>query len=402
MKPILDGVRVLDFGHFIAGPFCGALLADFGADVIRVERPQGANDRFLVPLSEPPNVGGALYQQVNRNKRSLALDTNRPEGIAVATDLIRQADVVIANFPDRVLRALKLDYATLSAIKPDIILCTCNAYGGVDSLSDKPGFDGIGQALSGAMEMTGDPTGPRKAYAHYVDFSTAALSAFGVALSLMKRTQTGKGDHVRTSLLHTALSIMNSTLIEASVTGVDRRGTGNRAQLAGPADCFATRDGHILVQVVGGSMFRRIADVVGHPEWLTDRRFTTDETRGENGAVLSGAVADWCRTRTTQECIAALEAAGLPAAPVVSPIDVMADPAVAGRGFFSDVSVPGVAKPVPVAGSPVALASAGASEPTVAPALGAHSREVLQGIGYGASAIQGLIDRGVVLASDSV
>lgn len=398
MKAVLDGVKVLDFGHFIAGPFCAALLADFGADVIRVERPQGANDRYLVPLSEAPGADGAMYLQVNRNKRSLALDTSGDEGRAVMVDLIRKADVVIANYPDRILKALGLDYATLTAIKPDIVLCTCNAYGGSDSLSDKPGFDGIGQALSGAMEMTGDANGPRKAYAHYVDFSTAALSAFGVAMSLLNRERTGSGDHVRTSLLHTALSIMNSSLIEAAVTGVDRRGTGNRSQLAGPADSYATEDGHVLIQVVGNSMFRRIADVVGHPEWKDDNRFATDEKRGEHGDELSGAVAAWCRTRTTAECLEALEAAGLPSAPIVAPIDVMSHPTVAGRDFFAEIVAEDVPKPVPVAKPPIRSGATGATATAAAPALGAHSKDILRELGYSEAAIDVLVASGTVRA----
>ena len=290
MQGILDGVRVLDFGHFIAGPYCGALLADFGADVIRVERPQGNNDRFLMPCGEDHHDNGALYLQVNRNKRSLALDPFSPAARPVLEDLIRSADVVIANLPEPTLKSAGLDYASLTAVKPDIILCTCSAYGHNGPDAAKTGFDGIGQAMSGAMEMTGEDGSPRKSYAHFVDFSTASLSAFGIVLALMDRTRTGKGQQVRMSLLHTALAVMNGTLIEHAATGIARRGTGNRAQLTGPADCMKTKNGHILVQAIGSSMFRRWAKLVGKPEWIEDKRFADDQLRGDNGAVLSEAM----------------------------------------------------------------------------------------------------------------
>ena len=399
MSRILDKVRVLDFGQFIAGPYCGALLAGYGADVVRIERPEGNSDRFLVPLDGAASSGGALFQQVNQNKRSLSLDIRAPAAADVIRDMIESADVVIANFPDRALKAMGLDYASLASIKPDIILCSCNAYGGEGDQANLLGFDGIGQAISGAMAMSGDAGQPRKSFVHFVDYATACLSAFGVVVALMNRASTGEGEHVRLSLLHTALTMMNTTLIEEAVTGVGRTGTGNRAQLAGPADTFATSDGFLLVQVVGGAMFRRLARLLGREEWLDDPRFATDEARGAHGDILSAVMAEWCADKTTEACARALAEVGLPSAPVLAPADVLDHPLVRNGQFFPSES--GVGGPPPTAGMPIArppvsFRTVRPAPGKPAPAIGQHSREILTELGYDDCRIKDLIDAGVV------
>ncbi|HET7527277.1 MAG TPA: CoA transferase, partial [Burkholderiaceae bacterium] len=186
---VLVGIRVLDFGRFIAGPFCGALLADHGADVIRVDKVGGSEDRFLLPLA--PSGEGGLYMQVNRGKRSLTLDPNTAEGRIIVGKLIVGADIVIANLPDATLQTMGLDYASVSALNPRTILVATNAFGKSGPDAHKLGFDGIGQALSGAVYMAGDPGAPRRAAVSWVDFGTAISAAFGALLALMARERTG-------------------------------------------------------------------------------------------------------------------------------------------------------------------------------------------------------------------
>jgi crotonobetainyl-CoA:carnitine CoA-transferase CaiB-like acyl-CoA transferase len=282
-KRPLAGIRVVDFGQFVAGPLAAALLADFGADVIRVERPDGGADRYVQPIGDNAPEG-AVYLQLNRNKRSLALDPFDERAREIVDRLIRHADVIIVNAPEATREAMGLSWERVTAVNPRLILSSCTAFGS-GPLGNVPGFDGIGQAMSGAMHMTGKDGEPRKAYVHYVDHLTAVLSALGIMMALRDREFSGCGQHVETSLLRSALLTMAANLIEEDALRVGRPGIGNRAHLAAPADVFATRNGHVLIQIIGNGMFRRCARLMQHPEWIDDPRFASDEKRGAHGAI---------------------------------------------------------------------------------------------------------------------
>jgi len=395
---ILAGIRVLDFGQYIAGPYCAALLADFGADVVRVERPEGNVDRSVVPLGTDESGEGALYHALNRNKASLALDLKRREARPVLDRLLARADIVVANLPPRGLKALGLDWERLHGLNTRAILVSCTAYGSKGERRDVVGFDGVGQAMSGAMHMTGTDGEPRKAFANYVDFSTAALSAFGVLLALRRREMTGEGTQVEASLLHTAVAMTATTLIEEHVRRPGRVGTGNRSQLGAPADLFRTRDGWILVQTVGEEMFGRIARLVGRPEWPADARFASDSARGRHGAEISAGVQAWCGERSSAECLAAFDAAALPAAPVLRPRQILEHPLAASEGWFQWVEAAGL-PPLPVVTPPLHVHAAPGEVRSAAPRLGADSRAVLARYGFGDSEVEALVGSGVVQAS---
>ncbi|HYF20612.1 MAG TPA: CoA transferase, partial [Ramlibacter sp.] len=239
MRKVLEGVRVLDLGRFIAGPFCAALLADYGADVIRVDRVGGSEDRHIVPVSAQGE--GALFLQVNRNKRSIALDIDCDDGRAVLHELVRRADVVVANMPARTLQNLGLDYQTLRRIQPDIILAASSAFGSAPSLRDRIGFDGVGQAISGAVHVTGLPDQPMKMMVPVIDFATAMACALGTVMALYERRISGMGQEVGASLLQTGLNLASGTLIEEAVLRVDRQATGNRAPHYAPSDIFRVK-----------------------------------------------------------------------------------------------------------------------------------------------------------------
>ena len=263
MPGVLDGIRVLDFGRYIAGPFCAALLADLGAEVIRVERIGGGEDRFIIPVCDGKDGCGALYLAMNCNKRGMTLDPACPQGREIVKKLVATADVVIANLPPAVLRSLALDLDSLRQVKPDIILTTATGFGAGGPLSHKHGFDGIGQAMSGAVYLTGTPEQPTMLKASWVDFGTASLSAFGTLAALIERGKSGRGQKVEGALLRTALAFANAQLIEQAVTGVNRVATVNRGFNNAPGDIFKCRDGWIIVTVIGGPMFRRWCRMVG-------------------------------------------------------------------------------------------------------------------------------------------
>ena len=391
---VLEGIRVLDFGRFIAGPFCAALLADYGADVIRVDRVGGSEDRYIVPVSEQGE--GALFLQVNRNKRSISLDIDSEDGKAVLQKLVRTADVVIANMPPRTIEGLGLDYESLRRIKPDVIVTAASAFGAAPSMRDRPGFDGVGQAISGAVHMTGLPDQPMKMMVPVVDFATAMACAMGTMMALYERKASGMGQEVGASLLQTALNFASGSLIEEAVLRVDRKATFNRAPHYAPSDIFRVKDGWIITQVIGPGMFKRWARLIGKPELVHDERFPDDLKRGEHGEFLSGLMSEWSAQFTRAEALARLEEARIPAGPVNSPREVLDDEAIRASGAFHMVEYPGIEQPVPLVAPPVALSRTPPRIERRAPTAGEHTDQILQELGYAASAIGELRARGVV------
>jgi len=394
VSAVLHGVRVLDFGRYIAGPYCAALLAEYGAEVIRVERRGGGEDRSVAPVA--PSGDGALFLQMNRNKLSLTLDPMADEGREIVRRLVATADVVVANLPPAVLAAMRLDYASLRAVKPDVILTTVSAYGRGGPLSARLGFDGIGQAMSGAAYMGGEPGRPSRAAVSWVDFATALHAAFGTLVALMSRARTGTGQVVEAALLPTAVALNGVTLLEQAVLHRNRRPTGNRGQLSAPSDVFRTRDGWVLCQVFGNPMFGRWAALMGEERWRTDPRFRDDISRGDNGGAICERMVAWCADRTTAEALDALERAGIPGAAVLTPQEVLDDPQVAATGVLEPVDYPGLTRPAPVARVPVWLSETAPAPRHRAPLVGEHTDAILAQLGYGPDAIAELRRKGVV------
>jgi len=394
MRKVLEGIRVLDFGRYIAGPYCACLLADMGADVIRVEKRSGSEDRWTSPVAEGGE--GSLFMQVNRNKRGITLNPMKDGGREVVRRLVETADVVVANLPPQTLEAMGLDYATLVETKPDVILATVSAYGHGGPWSHRVGFDGVAQAMSGAMYLTGHPEEPMRLYYPWVDFTTAILTAYGTLAALMERERTGRGQQVEGALLMSALTVANGTLVEQAVIEADRVATGNRGQIAAPSDCFRTKDGWVLVMVIGQPLFARWAELMGEDHWLTDPRFVDDISRGNHGEVISERMARWCATRTTDECLAALDEARIPAGPVLSPQQALDHEHVRAMQFMVPVDYPGLPRPAPVADTPVRLSETPGGVRQRAPVLGEHTDEVLAEVGYDAAAIAALRVAGVV------
>jgi crotonobetainyl-CoA:carnitine CoA-transferase CaiB-like acyl-CoA transferase len=395
VSQVLSGIRVLDFGRYIAGPYCGALLADYGADVIRIEKRNGGEDRFVTPISD--SGAGSMFMQMNRNKRSITLDPMRPDGADVVRRLVATADVVIANLPAPTMKTMGLDYQNLRAIKEDIILATASAFGAEGPYAERVGFDSIGQAMSGAIYMTGEPGRPYRCAASYVDFGTALGLAFGTLAALMERRRTGRGQIVEGALLRTALNMMGPALIEQAVIQADRVPIANRGQTFAPSDILPTKDGFVLVAVVGQPLFERWARLMGDEDhWLNDPRFKDDLARGDNGEAISARMREWCFDRTTAEAIAELEKARIPAGPVLTPQQALDDPHVKATGYLQPVTYPGMAKPAPLPGSPVILSETPGEIRRRAPLLGEHTDEILTSIGYTVSEIESFRAREIV------
>ncbi len=394
MSEVLKGIKVLDFGRYIAGPFCATLLGDLGAEVIRIEKVDGSEDRFLSPITAEGD--GALFLQLARNKQSMTLNPMKPEGREIVKKLVATADVVVANLPPDTLQALGLDYESLATIKPDIILTMISAFGRGGPYSNRVGFDGLGQAMSGNMYMSGAPDQPVKAYAPFIDFGTASLAAFGTMSALFERQKTGKGQIVEGSLFNTALTMMNGTVIEQAAIQRNRVATLNRSQTSAPADTFKTKDGWVLVQSVGGPLFKRWAELMGEDHWLHDDRFKTDISRGDNGEIISERLATWCAERTSQEVLNEMEQARIPAGPVLSPQQVLEDPHVAEKGLFEPVTYPGLDRPAPLMKTPVELSATPGAIRTRPPKLGEHTNEIMLELGFNHDQIRDLREKRVI------
>ena len=392
MTAVLEGIKVLDFGRWIAGPYCAHILATLGANVVRIERPKGEDDRYLMPVSA--NGEGAQFLQCNGGKRCLTLEMTSPEGRSVMRRLIEQADVVVANYSPNALKHFGLNYQTLREVKDDIILATATAYGTDGPMAERIGFDGVGQAVSGAIWLTGEPGKPYRAATAPIDFSTSLSLAYGVLAAVIGKMRTGKGAHVEASLVGTSLNIMNQILMEEATGYNHRVPTGNRSPMSGPSDVFRASDGWFIMQVIGQKVFQRWTKIVGRPDLLEDPRFANDSLRGKNGEELSRIMQEWCAERTREECIRILGEASIGCGPVLSPGEVMGGALDLRTTFMRDVAFPG-SRGIPLVPPPARLSN-GTVEIDRPPLLGEHSDEVLAEYGFSASEREALRQGGII------
>jgi crotonobetainyl-CoA:carnitine CoA-transferase CaiB-like acyl-CoA transferase len=392
MARALEGIRVIDFGRFIAAPYCAMMLADFGADVIRVERREGGEDRRVGPVVESGE--GGLYLNVNRNKRAMTLDLGHRESAKIVRRLVESADIVIVNLPINVMKRAGLDYESLSAIKPDIILVMASAFGPDGPYANRVGFDGVAQAMSGAMSLTGFADAPVRDIVSFVDYGTALHAAFGAMIALYDRQKTGRGSLIDVSLLATGVTFMTPLLMERAATGIRRERQGNTGYYTAPSDVYRTSDGWIIVPTIGDDMFRRWAGLVGREELIADPRCVDDIARGSNHALINEVMAEWCAKRTRDEAIGELERARIPCGPVYDLGEVLADPQVNARGLLEEVEQAGN-QSVPLARTPVRI-NGEQNRLSRAPALGEHTDGVLAEIGFSAEEIAELRKTGAI------
>lgn len=381
---ILKGIRVLDFGRYIAGPFAGALLADLGADVIRIEKVDGSEDRYTTPVNPGSEDGevGSMFLHLNRNKRGITLNPKKPGSDVVKRRLIESADVVLANMPQSGLKDIGIDYASLVAIKPDIILASSSAFGASGPFGDRVGFDGVAQAMSGNLHLTGEENQPTRNFHPYVDFTTGALNTVAILSAIMHRQQTGEGQEVQGALLASALTVAGGTLIEQALTNANRVASGNRGQTAAPSDTFKTKDGWVLVSAVGQPLFERWARLMEEDFWLTDSRFSDDATRGIHSEIISNRMQQWTKTRTTAEVIEALDTARIPCGEVLTPEEALNHPQIQAMDYLEDLSYPGVEGTYPLPRIPIEFSKIERSQPRRPPLLSEHTADILIDLGF--------------------
>ncbi len=391
---ILNDIRVLDFGRYIAAPVCASLLADLGAEVIRVDRVDGSEDRYLMPVSDTGD--GSVYLHANRNKLGMTLDPVKPEGRKIVRQLVERADIVVVNLPESTLGDMGLDYETLKAYRSDIILTSISGFGNTGPYAERIGFDIIGQAMSGTMHLKGEPGNPTRCFTAYVDFVTALTAAYGTLAAIMHRMQTGEGQVVSANLLRSGVNMAQIFNIEQYVTGLNRQATGNRGQYGGPVDLCRTKDGAVVIHVIGNPLFKRWANLVDRADLLNDPRFKSDADRAKNGEVLSEIAKAWCVQYRTDEAIALMEEARVPCSPVLKPGEILRDPHVLQAEMISFHDYPGIDRPVPLAESPFELSAVETTIRRRPPLNGEHTDEILNSLGYDAVQISQLRKKRVV------
>ncbi|HEV8587063.1 MAG TPA: CoA transferase [Methylomirabilota bacterium] len=371
-----DGVRVLDLSRMLAGPYGSMLLADLGADVIKVEAPDGGDPMRAMGPPFLPDGASAYFLAINRNKRSVVLDLSKPAARDVFLDLVAQCDVVWENFRPGVMERLGLGYAALSTVNPALVMCSLSAYGQDGPYRDWPAFDLALQAMGGAMSMTGAPGGdPVRMGLPMGDLSGGMFGAFAVAGALLRRVRTGQGTHVDLSLLDCQVSLLSYLAQYFWTDGVVPGPMGSAHASVVPYGSLATRDGHLIVAVFE-RFWPAFCRAAAHPEWTADPRFAANADRVANRAALMTLIERAFAERTTEEWLPRLRAEGVPAAPIQTVDRVLEDPQVRHRGMVVEVEHPGHGR-VPTLGTPIKLAGAAPLEPAPPPRLGQHTDEVL-------------------------
>ncbi len=391
-KPILDGIRVLDFGRFIAAPYAGQLLADLGAEVIRVERPKPEPDRLRGPYLD----GNSIYfVTLNRNKKSVAFEMFTDAGRRLLDDLIAKTDILISNFSPRAARGLGFTKERLTALNPRLIVLSITAYGPDGPDAERIGFDTLAQARSGAMRCNGEEK-PYFNHLPYVDFSTAVYGGFGLMAALYERERTGEGQWIDVSLMETVSAFVGSygMIAEASLLGKPRQQQGNSLIFA-LGDCLQAKDGDFVIFNVIGNMWPRLCEMIGHNELLDDERFATDESRYAHRDTIIPYIAEWIANTTVPDILQHAETHRIPFERVSTVGDLAQDAHAAARGMFPIVSQPGVGD-IPVSRVGVSMSGHDPAQLNPAPSIGEHTTAVLKDwLGYDPAQFQALRDQGV-------
>jgi crotonobetainyl-CoA:carnitine CoA-transferase CaiB-like acyl-CoA transferase len=391
----LHGVTVLELAQIMAGPSCGALLADLGAEVIKVEKMPGGDDTRR--YAEPSIQGeSAAFMMMNRNKRGIAVDLKTEGGRRVLRRLVETADVLTENYRRGALDRLGLGYDALKAVNPALIYCSISGYGRTGPAADKGGFDLIAQGVSGLMSITGEPGRPPvKVGSPVTDMNAGLLAALGIVSAYVHRLKTGVGQFVDTSLLEAGI---HQTAWQAAIffaTGVSPGPGGSAHVLAAPYQAFPTADGWINIGGANQANWERMARTVGVPELITDPRFIDNSARMAHREALTALLGERLQQRPTQDWLQALDAAGIPAGPIQDIGTMTRDPQTLAREMVVELEHP-VAGTTRALGVPVKFSATPGSVRRPAPTFGQHTREVLLAHGFGAADIEQLVRDGAV------
>jgi len=370
----LAGVRVLDLSRFVAGPFCCQILGDHGADVVKVEKPDGEPARHMPPFVQGESLYFLAY---NGSKRGITVNQRSPEGLELLRKLMAKADIVVENFRTGTLEKMGLDYGPLAAINPGLILVSISGFGTQGPYIGRPAFDEIIQGMSGLASMTGESGGPPTLTGTYVaDFVTGLYAAIGALVALHLREQTGRGQWVQTNLLDSLVSILNTSVSRYLLTGQAPRRQGNRNPLIAPGNIYQARDGHITVEVLTQDMWEDLARAIGREELIRDPRFVDVVRRQQHADALDREVQAWMGTRSVDEIVSTMERSSIPCGPVLDIPALVKDPQLLVNQTVVEVEYPPLGR-VPVLAPPIRLQNEASPRRGRPPRLGEHTEEVL-------------------------
>ncbi len=383
----LSHLRVLDLSRVLAGPWAGQILADLGADVIKIERPGNGDDTrawgppFLKGVDGTNTSEAAYYLSANRNKQSVTIDFTRPEGHKLIRELVAKSDIVIENFKVGGLKAYGLDYQSLQAENPRLIYCSITGFGQTGPYAKRAGYDFMIQGLGGLMSLTGRPegedgAGPVKVGVALTDILTGLYSTSAILAALAHRDQSGIGQHIDMALLDVQVACLANQAMNYLTTGIAPCRLGNAHPNIVPYQDFPTADGDFILTVGNDSQFRKFAEVAGQPQWADDPRFSSNKQRVAHRAELIPLIRQATVFKTTTEWVSALESAGVPCGPINDVAQVFADPQVQARGLA--ISLPhALGGVVPQVASPIRLSLTPVEYRRAPPLLGEHTLEVL-------------------------
>ena len=398
MTPPLAGIRVLDLSRVLAGPWCTQLLADLGAEVIKIERPGGGDDtRHWGPPwhGEGDDRVAAYFLSANRGKKSAAIDFAKPEGAALVRKLAMQCDVVVENFKVGGLKKFGLDAESLRPANPRLVVASITGFGQDGPYAERAGYDFIIQGMGGMMSVTGLPDGepgggPLRVGVAVVDLFTGMYTATAILAALFRRERTGEGAHIDMALFDTQIAVLANQVSNALVSGKDPPRQGNTHPNIVPYQPFEAADKPLIVAVGNDRQFAKLAELCGHPEWATDTRFATNAARVGNRAELVQLVGECIRQKNAAEWFEKLDAAGIPAGPINTISEALADVQTQHRQTLRAIAG------MPLIGSPVRIDGERADSELPPPALGEHTAEVLASLLLDSSEIERLKSEGVV------
>jgi crotonobetainyl-CoA:carnitine CoA-transferase CaiB-like acyl-CoA transferase len=388
----LSHVRVLDLSRIMAGPWAGQILADLGADVIKVERPVVGDDTrtwgppFLKDRNGADTSEAGYYLSVNRGKRSITLDLDRPEGQRVVRAIAARSDIVLENFKAGTLTRFGLDHESLKAVNPKLIYCSITGFGQTGPKRDAPAYDFMIQAMGGLMSITGEAdgkpgAGPQKVGVPIVDIMTGMYTSTAVLAALARRNETGRGDYIDIAMLDVQVGFLANQAMNYLVSGKPPRRSGNAHPNIQPQDVFACRDGHLALAVGNDSQFDKFCRAIGRPEWSTDERFRINSGRVRHRDLLKTMISDIFAAGDVEEWVARIAAAGVPCAPINTVPMVLEEPQVKHREMLRHLPHP-LAGTVPQVVSPMRFRDAELTFDRAPPLLGQHTEEILRELGF--------------------
>jgi crotonobetainyl-CoA:carnitine CoA-transferase CaiB-like acyl-CoA transferase len=394
MTSPLDGIRVIDLSRYIAGPLCTQLLGDLGAEVLKVEAPRGEEGRLAFPLHE----GFSLYfANFNRNKRGATLNLRTDQGKALLRELVACSDVLVQNYRVGVMEEMGMAYPELAKLNPRLILVNISGFGRTSALATWPAYDEIAQAMSGLMDLTGPPEGlPTLVGTAIVDHLTGIYAAYGTLAALEQRWRTGRGQEVDLALVHSATSVLLTSIPRFLLTGTAMTRNGNRHPLHAAINTYATKDGYIHIVAPMDPMWGKLAEVLGRGELRTHPDYATMQARAARKDEIDALIAAWTAQHTSQAAATILAQAGVACGPVRRIQEVATDPELRQQGLVLDVQAPGGGT-VPVMGNPVKLASAPVQVWHSPPALGQDNAYVYcEVLGHSPADVQSWRESGVL------